>query len=174
MFAVIKKYCIYLGPCFVGDIVEVKKPNEYMAKFEFDKKPRTNILTRGTEPARVAAHNLPFNQRVPESSADSFKILYVSCERCLREFFSVTYDGKKAVISALNISEARKLFNELPTKLFSENYLFNPEAHRSDIAHINRDNADVKQREKEANEALEKQKENSALYVKSGSSLGAG
>jgi len=157
MISIVKQYSINQGPCFVGDVLQVK-PTEYMVKIDAEKLPQSNVLTRGIAPARVAAHNLVFDRCVMGkiAFAGDFIMLYVSCERDPREFWSVTVTkGKKALLKVLSIDKAKKLFNELPRKMLSKSYLFNPEAYKVDIANLNKLNSDAKKQRKREREIAE-------------------
>jgi len=154
MYSVVKKYCIYQGPCFIGDVLEVQ-PVEYMVEIISQKMPKANIITRGLHPSLVTAHNLPFDRRI-NSFSDDFIMLYVSCERDPREFWSITVTkGKKAVLKVLSIEKAKQLFDKLPKKLCSQTFLFNPELFKHQVDMNNQMNSDAKKQRKREREIAE-------------------
>jgi len=157
MFSIVKKYCISEGPCNIGDVLEVK-PNEHMVKVTAEKKPETNLLTRGVDPARVAAHDLPFDRRMngKYAFADDFQMLYASCQGCPLEFWTIAVTkGEKAVLKLLSADEAEKLFNELPQKLYSHTFLFDPGRYERQLEADRTANAEMKEQEKERREQEE-------------------
>lgn len=151
MISISKRYCISDGPCNIGDVIEVE-PNEHMVGVTAKKKPKTNLLTRGINPARVVAHNLPFDRRMigKDAFADNFKMLYASGQDSPTEFWSITVTkGEKAILKLLSADEAAKLFNELPRKLYPHTFLFNPERYKREIAAVRTANEDLKVAERE-------------------------
>ena len=155
MFSIVKRYCISEGPCNIGDVLEVK-PNEHMVKVTAEKKPKTNLLTRGTNSARVAAHNLPFDRRMINAAADDFTFLYVSCEKCPQEFWSITVmKGEKATLKLLTTDQAAKVFTGLPQKLYPSNFLFRPEMYERQVKAVRDANTTLKEAEKERLEQAE-------------------
>lgn len=148
MYAVIKKYCIYHGPCEVGDVVETEKCSEYMVKIEG--KPKCNVETRGPEPAYICAHNLPFPKRKTGTSCDDFIVLYRSFYKLPVAFWSITVSGgKTATLKVLNANAAATLFDKLPQKVVGRDFLFDPTAFQRQQKQDQQANADFKEAEKE-------------------------
>lgn len=149
MYAIVKKYSIYHGPCEVGDVVEVKEPNEHMVRIEASKWPEVNISTSGSNPALVCATDLPFPRRKPHTEAERFVVLYRSPRGSIQEFWSVTVKKDRATLSVLNANQAKKLFDKLPQQLTFRNYLFDPVAYLRQQEQLQQANADFRQSEKE-------------------------
>ena len=150
IISIVKRYCICGGPCNLGDVLETT-PNEHMIEVTVKKKPMANILTRGTGSARVVAHDLSLDRRKIGSAADDFKMLYASCQGCPLEFWTIEVTkGEKAVLKLLTTDQAEKLFNELPQKLYSHTFLFDPERYKRQVE-IDR-NADAKMKGQERRE----------------------
>ena len=146
MYVVIKQYCISGGPCQVLDIISVDKPNEYMIPITAGKWPG-GIETKGIEPAQLTAYSLDFPIVDRNLRAKKFKALYQTHGK---EFYSIKYDGKKAVLNVLDMSKAQKLYRELPQKALPANLLFDYAAYQVEMENINRDNDSMKEMEKEA------------------------
>lgn len=171
MYAVIKMPCISNGPARFLEIIKTDEASWCKVPITAEKWPG-NIETRGPNPALLCAHNLPFDRRSVDwriKPTGGFSALYMNSGR---ELFSIVYNGKRALLKILDIDKAKNLYQELPQKLLPENYVFDPAAHQAEAKNINQANSDAKEREKERAEELEEYKQNSALYVKRGSSLG--
>ena len=155
IISIVKRYCICGGPCNIGDVLETT-PTEYMVEITAKKTPRSNLLTRGANPARVVAHDLAFDRRKIGSAADDFKMLYASCQGCPLEFWTITVTkGEKATLKLLAIDEAEKLFIELPQKLYSHTFLFDPERYKRQAAEDRAANMTLKAEERERREVEE-------------------
>ena len=149
IISIVKRYCICGGPANVGEIIETT-PNEHMVEVTAKKKPETNFLTRGVSPARLVAHNLPFDHRIINAAAYYFKMLYASGQGGHIEFWSIEVaEGKKATLKLLAIDEAAKVFNELSKKLYSHTFLFDPERYKRQVEIDRNANADLKEQEKQ-------------------------
>jgi len=160
MYSVIKQYCISDGPCNIGDVLEIK-PSSTMVKITVEKKPKSNLLTRGENAAKVIAHNLPFDRRMngDRAFADNFKMLYAGGKVSPFEFWSIEVsEGNKATLKKLTTEKAEKVFDELPQKLGDPTYFFDPEAFQQKV-NIEREKKKVL---KEAEERQREQAEEEA------------
>ncbi len=124
MHTVAIRYCISEGPCMILDVIDVSKINEHMAKLSVKSMPEGNILTRGVDCSVVCAHDINFNLwdlNYRERAVEEFVALY---RTTLFKFFTVTMEKNKAVLNKIDIELARKVFDDLPLKIFSTAYVF--------------------------------------------------
>ena len=171
MYAIVKQHCISNGPAMYLDIVSTDEASWCLIPITAERFPIGNIETRGVNLTVLCAHNLPFNRRSADwkiKPAENFTALYMTNGR---ELFSIKYDGKKAVLTILDVDGAEKLYQELPQKLLPGNYIFDPATYKVQVKRDQENSDSRKAAEKEAQERDEEYKKNSALYVESGSSL---
>ncbi len=127
MYAVILRFSISQGPCNILDIVDVGKVNEHQCKISIKSGCEGRILTRGQDSAEICAHNVGhnlFDFNCRDILVEDFVALY---RTRLLEYFTISLTKNKAVLAKINMETARKVYTDLPTRLFSEEYIFNPD-----------------------------------------------
>lgn len=153
---IVKRYCVSEGVCTVGSVIDVEPINENMIEITAKKTPRSNLLTRGVDAARLIAHNLAFDYRMVHAVADDFTCLYADGQDSPQEFWSIEVSlGEKATLVLLTTDQAEQIFTALPKKLYFQSFLFSPERYKRDAKAVRDANTDLKEAEKQRIEQAE-------------------